>query len=37
MKMGFNSTRENVENYIGWGSAKETTLQDKLGRYMQYV
>ncbi len=28
MKMGFNPTRENVENYIGWGSEKEEPLPD---------
>ena len=26
MKMGFHPTRENVENYIGWGSEKEGAL-----------
>ena len=26
MKMGFNPTRENVENYIGWGSKKDAPL-----------
>lgn len=30
MKMGFNPTRENVENYIGWGSAKEAPLPDSI-------
>lgn len=28
MKMGFHPTRENVENYIGWGSEKEEPLPD---------
>lgn len=30
MKMGFNPTRENVENYIGWGSEKEELLPDSI-------
>ena len=30
MKMGFHPTRENVENYIGWGSAKEAPLPDSV-------
>ncbi len=30
MKMGFHPTRENVENYIGWGSAKEAPLPDSI-------
>ncbi|NHM14159.1 alpha/beta fold hydrolase [Xiamenia xianingshaonis] len=30
MKMGFNPTRENVENYIGWGSEKEEPLPDSI-------
>ncbi len=30
MKMGFNPTRENVENYIGWGSEKEGALPDSI-------
>lgn len=30
MKMGFNPTRENVENYIGWGSEKEKPLPDSI-------
>jgi pimeloyl-ACP methyl ester carboxylesterase len=30
MKMGFNPTRENVENYIGWGSEKEPPLPDSI-------
>jgi pimeloyl-ACP methyl ester carboxylesterase len=30
MKMGFNPTRENVENYIGWGSEKEESLPDSI-------
>ena len=28
MKMGFHPTRENVENYIGWGSEKDASLPD---------
>lgn len=30
MKMGFHPSRENVEHYIGWGSAKETPLPDSI-------
>lgn len=30
MKMGFNPKRENVENYIGWGSKKESPLPDSI-------
>lgn len=30
MKMGFNPTRKNVENYIGWGSEKEEPLPDSI-------
>lgn len=30
MKMGFSPTRENVENYIGWGSEKEEPLPDSI-------
>jgi pimeloyl-ACP methyl ester carboxylesterase len=30
MKMGFNPTRKNVENYIGWGSEKEAPLPDSI-------
>ena len=30
MKMGFHPTRENVESYIGWGSAKEVPLPDSI-------
>lgn len=30
MKMGFNPTRENVENYLGWGSEKEVFLPDSI-------
>lgn len=30
MKMGFHPTRENVENYIGWGGAKEAPLPDSV-------
>ncbi|MEG0737480.1 MAG: alpha/beta hydrolase [Longicatena sp.] len=30
MKMGFHPTRENVENYIGWGSGKEEPLPDSI-------
>lgn len=30
MKMGFNPTRQNVENYIGWGSKKEESLPDSI-------
>jgi len=30
MKMGFHPTRNNVENYIGWGSAKEAPLPDSV-------
>ena len=30
MKMGFHPTRENVENYIGWGSEKEEPLPDSI-------
>lgn len=30
MKMGFHPTRENVEQYIGWGSAKEAPLPDSI-------
>ncbi|MEG0593441.1 MAG: alpha/beta hydrolase [Coprobacillus sp.] len=30
MKMGFHPTRENIENYIGWGNAKETSLPDSI-------
>lgn len=30
MKMGFNPTRQNVENYIGWGSEKENPLPDSI-------
>jgi len=30
MKMGFNPTRENIENYIGWGSAKEAPLPNSI-------
>lgn len=30
MKMGFHPTRENVENYIGWGSQKEARLPDSI-------
>lgn len=30
MKMGFHPTRENVENYIGWGSEKEGSLPDSI-------
>lgn len=30
MKMGFHPTRENVENYIGWGSEKEGKLPDSI-------
>lgn len=32
MKMGFHPTKENVENYIGWGSAKEESLPDSIIR-----
>lgn len=32
MKMGFHPTKENVENYIGWGSAKEEPLPDSIIR-----
>ena len=32
MKMGFHPTRENVENYIGWGSEKEEPLPDSIIR-----
>jgi len=28
--MGFHPTRENVESYIGWGSAKEAPLPDSV-------
>lgn len=28
--MGFNPTRKNVENYIGWGSEKEEPLPDSI-------
>lgn len=30
MKMGFHPTRENVENYIGWGSEREEPLPDSI-------
>lgn len=30
MKMGFHPTRENVENYIGWGHSKEAPLPDTI-------
>lgn len=30
MKMGFYPTRDNVERYIGWGSAKEPPLPDSI-------
>ncbi|MEG0276358.1 MAG: alpha/beta hydrolase [Coprobacillus sp.] len=30
MKMGFHPTRENVENYIGWGNAKEAPLPNSI-------
>lgn len=30
MKMGFRPTRENVENYIGWGSEKEESLPNSI-------
>lgn len=30
MKMGFHPTRENVENYIGWGNEKEEPLPDSI-------
>lgn len=30
MKMGFHPTRENVENYIGWGSEREEPLSDSI-------
>ena len=30
MKMGFHPTRENVENYVGWGSEKEAILPDSI-------
>lgn len=30
MKMGFSPTRENVENYIGWGSEKEDPLPSSI-------
>ncbi len=30
MKMGFHPTRENVENYIGWGNEKEESLPDSI-------
>lgn len=30
MKMGFHPTRKNVENYIGWGSEKESRLPDTI-------
>lgn len=30
MKMGFKPTRDNVENYIGWGSEKEKPLPDSI-------
>lgn len=32
MKMGFNPTRKNIENYIGWGSKKEEPLPDSIIR-----
>lgn len=32
MKMGFHPTRENVENYIGWGSEREEPLPDSIIR-----
>lgn len=30
MKMGFHPTKENVENYIGWGNARESSLPDSI-------
>lgn len=30
MKMGFHPTRENIEDYIGWGSKKEEPLPDSI-------
>lgn len=30
MKMGFHPTRENVENYIGWGSEREDPLPNSI-------
>lgn len=30
MKMGFRPTRENIENYIGWGSQKEEPLPESI-------
>lgn len=30
MKMGFHPTRENVENYIGWGNTKESKLPESI-------
>lgn len=30
MKMGFHPTRENVENYIGWGNEREAPLPDSI-------
>jgi pimeloyl-ACP methyl ester carboxylesterase len=30
MRMGFHPTRENVERYIGWGSANEAPLPDSI-------
>lgn len=30
MKMGFNPTRQNVKNYIGWGNSMEAPLPDSI-------